>query len=339
MNPKRDTLYNIINGIDKRFPLNEGDTYTVGYELDGKKYSWNVKANNDNDAEDKFDDYMGGNGKTKYKVKDTYKSTSNDDDVNEAMDDEEFDDPEEFDDSAVDEYSPNDIVISSNGWKFNVGSEEYGHIGEFEEENDAYKAAYAWMKKNKFYPNVWLQDDHGGMELADPYEFRDVAEGCGDGEKDELDEENMTSNIDGGMGQPKTPFAFQRKRPTSSDKRKQRKNSTSSTGWEQATKTNRYFVRRDEMIQRAIDVAQQLSEIKYKEFATDPAMSPKQKINMSIKEVNRLMYEIEGTVNRVSKLKTETGIDDVFWKSTRDRFMKISERMLRIGNKIRELNQ
>jgi len=83
-----------------------------------------------------------------------------------------------------------------------------------------------------------------------------------------------------------------------------------------------------------------IREGKYSEWANDPASTSKQKINKSIQEVNRRLYEIERMVNHVSKLKTESGLQqDAFWKQTMVRFGKISERLLRVGTKMRELNK
>jgi hypothetical protein len=83
-----------------------------------------------------------------------------------------------------------------------------------------------------------------------------------------------------------------------------------------------------------------LSERSYKEFATQDGRSPKQRVNLSIKELNRNLYEIERLINHASKLKTESGLTHShFWKSTSAYFSKISERLLKINSKIREFNQ
>lgn len=56
-----------------------------------------------------------------------------------------------------------DFVISSNGWKFSVGSEDHGFIGDFVEWDDAVAALKEWMEKHKWYPNVWTMSDHGNL--------------------------------------------------------------------------------------------------------------------------------------------------------------------------------
>jgi hypothetical protein len=67
-------------------------------------------------------------------------------------------------------------------------------------------------------------------------------------------------------------------------------------------------------------------------------MSAKKKVNLAIKEINRKLYEVEHLVNQNSKLKTEMGVNQgQFWESTKIRFGKISERMLKITRNIRDL--
>ncbi len=36
------------------------------------------------------------------------------------------------------------------------------NIGVFNSEDEAEKAIVKWINKNKFYPNIWWRDDHGG---------------------------------------------------------------------------------------------------------------------------------------------------------------------------------
>ena len=73
-------------------------------------------------------------------------------------------------------------------------------------------------------------------------------------------------------------------------------------------------------------------------YKADETFSPKQKVNKAISEVNKKLYEIERTVNRNIKLKTETGVNSTqYWKSTKGKMLKISERMVRISNKLKQL--
>jgi hypothetical protein len=53
-----------------------------------------------------------------------------------------------------------------------------------------------------------------------------------------------------------------------------------------------------------------------------------------------VLGEIEKIVHRNMKLKTEMGINsNDYWKNTSRNFGKISERLVRINNKLRELSQ
>ena len=60
-------------------------------------------------------------------------------------------------------------------------------------------------------------------------------------------------------------------------------------------------------------------------------------MNQSIKEVGSKLLRIERIINHNIKLKTEEGIDNKqYWKSTRSGLYKISERMMRISEKLRK---
>ena len=84
----------------------------------------------------------------------------------------------------------------------------------------------------------------------------------------------------------------------------------------------------------------QLHEMRYSEYKNDTTATPKTKVNKSISEVNRLLGEIEKIVHRNMRLKTEMGVSSGdYWKNTSKNFGKISERLVRINNKLRELSQ
>lgn len=83
-----------------------------------------------------------------------------------------------------------------------------------------------------------------------------------------------------------------------------------------------------------------LNEVSYNEFKSDDTTSHKQKINTSIKEISTQLYKMENTLNQITKLKTEiNGDQNIFYKTTFSKFSKISERILRLGSKIRELSK
>ena len=151
--------------------------------------------------------------------------------------------------------------------------------------------------------------------------------------QEELDEMSVTGNLDGGEGPPKTPFAFGKDRKK--DKKKTKDVATNSTGMTLVKKKpNRVYKGNiGESTYKKV-----MSEINYRDYKKDDTMSAKQKVNNSIKEVNRKLYEIERIIHQNNKLKTEMGVtSENYWKSTRAKFGKISERMVRVGHAMRKL--
>ena len=150
---------------------------------------------------------------------------------------------------------------------------------------------------------------------------------------EELEEMSVTGNLDGGEGPPKTPFAFGKGR--AKDKKKTKDVATNSTGMTLVKeKPKKIFKgKMDESVYKQV-----MSEINYRDYKKDDTMSAKQKVNTSIKEVNRKLYEIERIIHQNNRLKTEMGItSENYWKSTRAKFGKISERMVRVGHAMRNL--
>lgn len=80
----------------------------------------------------------------------------------------------EFIDEDNIEPSPDDFIISSNGWKYSVGSEDHGFLGEFEEMDDVIENIEEWMKNNNWVPNIWIESDHGN--LSGPYSIDELTE-------------------------------------------------------------------------------------------------------------------------------------------------------------------
>jgi hypothetical protein len=144
----------------------------------------------------------------------------------------------------------------------------------------------------------------------------------------EIGEANVTGNIDGGEGPPRTPYAFIDGDDDKEGKEKQKKNATASTDFELV---------KDSIYKRMM---KSLNETSYREFKQDPTSTPQQKVNRGIMEVNKMLAEIEKIVTNNLRLKTETGVQSGhFWKTTGKRFAKINERMLRVANRLKELSQ
>ena len=69
-------------------------------------------------------------------------------------------------DSEPEGPSEDDIIISDSGSLGSRTSVSAGgrHIGEYKSTEEAEKAIVDWINKNKWYPAIWYQDDHGGIE-------------------------------------------------------------------------------------------------------------------------------------------------------------------------------
>ena len=147
-------------------------------------------------------------------------------------------------------------------------------------------------------------------------------------EKDaELEEQNVTSNLDGGAGPPRTPHAFAKSEKDMDD------DHIEVLGYKKIKSVKRNFLERWE---RGIEDA--INELNYRQYRKDEMGSPQLKINKAIKEINRKIYEVEHLVSQNIKLKTEMGVSsNAYWKKTRNNFSKISERLNRISYKIKQL--
>ena len=150
--------------------------------------------------------------------------------------------------------------------------------------------------------------------------------------EEDLEETNVTGNLDGGEGPPKTPYAFHD--DDEDGKKKQKKNATASTG---------FAMVKDSMYKKMMSMIHetgQLNETSYRDYKKDPTSTPQQKVNRGIAEVNKMLGAMEKIVNNNLRLKTEMGVQsNHFWKSTGNRFARINERMTRISNRLKELSQ
>ena len=150
--------------------------------------------------------------------------------------------------------------------------------------------------------------------------------------QEELDEMNVTGNMDGGEGPVKTPYAFGD--DSKSSKKKQKDNAETATDFE-LVKDSLY-----KKMMSMIHETGQLNETSYRDYKKDPTSTPQQKVNRGISEVNKMLGLMEKIVNNNLRLKTEMGVNsNHFWKSTGRRFAKINERMTRISNRLKELSQ
>lgn len=94
----------------------------------------------------------------------------------------------------------------------------------------------------------------------------------------------------------------------------------------------------DESIFMTLSREMYLNEISYSDYKKDPIASPKQKINQSIQFIHKGLREIEKAVNHNVRLKQESNITNGnYWKSSRENLIKISERLIRVSQQLKEL--
>ena len=126
--------------------------------------------------------------------------------------------------------------------------------------------------------------------------------------KKEIDEATTTGNIAG----YETPMAFTGGK--GKGKKKKREIAINSTG---------YNV---------------VKEGKYHDYRNDDTLTPKQKIGRSMREVRDNLLNLEGLVKMNIRLKNELNVDSrSYWKNTHKALNKISERLVKLANKVGQL--
>ena len=129
--------------------------------------------------------------------------------------------------------------------------------------------------------------------------------------RNELAEVSVTGGIDGGEGPPKTPYAFSGNRKKDKEKKKK---IAQSAGYSK------------------------VNEGKYHDYRNDDTMSPKQKIGRSMREVRDGLNHLEKLVKMNVRLKNELSVNsDSYWKNTHKALHKISERLVKLANKVGQL--
>ena len=128
--------------------------------------------------------------------------------------------------------------------------------------------------------------------------------------KKELDEASVTGDIAGYQ----TPYAFSGGRKK--DKKKKKKIATNSTGYSK------------------------VNEGRYHDYRNDDTLSPKQKIGRSMREIRDSLNELNRLVKMNVRLKNELKVDSrSYWKNTHKALNKISERLVKLANKVGQLQQ
>jgi hypothetical protein len=81
-----------------------------------------------------------------------------------------------------------------------------------------------------------------------------------------------------------------------------------------------------------------VNEGKYHDYRNDESLTPKQKIGYSMREVRDKLNELDKLVKMNVRLKNEVGVDSTsYWKRTHGAMKKISERLVKLANKVGQL--
>ena len=124
----------------------------------------------------------------------------------------------------------------------------------------------------------------------------------------ELEEVSTSANVPGYQ----TPYAFSGGRKK--DKKKKKKIATNSTGYSK------------------------VNEGRYHNYRNDESMTPKQKIGRSMREIRDSLNELDRLVKMNVRLKNELNVNSQsYWKNTHKALNKISERLVKLANKVGQL--
>ena len=91
-------------------------------------------------------------------------------------------------------------------------------------------------------------------------------------------------------------------------------------------------------IQEKERVGEGLNEGRYHEYRNDESLTPKQKIGRSMREIRDALNELDRTVKMNLKLEIELKIkSEDYWKNRHKALTKISERLVKMANKVGNL--
>ena len=175
--------------------------------------------------------------------------------------------------------------------------------------------------------------------------------------KKELDEASVTGNLDGGAGPPKTPFAFKKKKKDESisEVKFHVKTEMGSVlvdasgkgeammkvakalkgGRKGIISVKRVGVSQAKQVDKKIE---SVTEGKYHDYRNDESLTAKQKIGYSMREVRDKLNELDKLVKMNVRFKNEVGVDSTsYWKNTHNAMKKISERLVKLANKVGQL--
>ena len=145
--------------------------------------------------------------------------------------------------------------------------------------------------------------------------------------KQELDEANSTASVGGSYN---TPHAF-----GGSNKKGKGKGKAGYTGGhDEPTDGTGHFIADDPKLRK-----ESINEGRYHAWRNDEPLTPKQKIGMAMRETRDNLTELERVVKYNVRLKNELNVDSRdYWKNTHKALSKISERLVRLANKVGQLH-
>jgi hypothetical protein len=146
--------------------------------------------------------------------------------------------------------------------------------------------------------------------------------------RQELDEANTTASVGGSYN---TPHAF----AGSNKKGKKKGKAGYEGGHTEPTDGTGHFIADDPKLRKESVV----NEGRYHAWRNDESLSPKQKIGMAMRETRDNLKELERVVRYNVKLKNELKVDSRdYWKNTHKALSKISERLVKLANKVGQLH-
>ena len=99
--------------------------------------------------------------------------------------------------------------------------------------------------------------------------------------------------------------------------------------------------RQDLLAMCLIEIATKLESVnegRYHDWRNDESLNPKQKIGYSMREVRDKLNELDKLVKMNVRFKNEIGVDSSsYWKRTHTAMKKISERLVKLANKVGQL--
>ena len=177
--------------------------------------------------------------------------------------------------------------------------------------------------------------------------------------KQELDEASVTGNLDGGAGPPRTPFAFKKKKKKKDESVNEVKFHVKTEmgsvivdasgkgeammkvakalkkGRKGIISVNRVGVSQAKQVDKRLE---NVNEGHYHDYRNDESLTAKQKIGYSMREVRDKLNELDKLVKMNVRLKNEVGVDSTsYWKNTHGAMKKISERLVKLANKVGQL--